>query len=621
MGGLKKTAVGRGRPVGRQQTRGRMTSAVAILIVGLVTPPAVATTLDIAGLQPESLVTDREQVPEILPRTDAQSYARIFKLQDSGEWRDADRLIDQLENRLLMGHVLFQRYMHPTRYRSKYMELKRWLESYRDHPGADRIYRLALRRRPEGYKAPPRPIVPRASFGFVEPQIEINSQARAKRYKVRKVASRPLVARIVQEIKKGRPSRASKILYSKEAWRRLDRVTFDTVRVKVAAAFFFAGKDKLALKLASESADRSRADVEMADWFAGMAAWRLGEIETAQRHFETLARSETGSPWTISAGAYWAARAYLIDRQPERVNPLLAIAANHPRTFYGLLAARLLSKHIDFRWQTPPLSGSDLASLMKAPATARAIALAQARRHELADLELRNVYLGGGSAAGPALLGLASRLGIPATQLKLADRLNGFDGQPYDAALFPVPPWEPEGGFAVDRALLYAIIRQESRFDVRAKSHAGARGLMQLMPGTASYVANDRSLRGRDKTKLLAPNFNMRLGQKYIAYLMAQEGIRGNLFMLTAAYNGGPGNLKKWLKSAKHQDDPLLFIESIPSRETRNFVERVLANFWIYRERLKQDTPSLDAVATGHWPYYLALDGNGLTVAQKHGED
>ena len=83
--------------------------------------------------------------------------------------------------------------------------------------------------------------------------------------------------------------------------------------------------------------------------------------------------------------------------------------------------------------------------------------------------------------------------------------------------------------------------------------------------------------------------------------------------------HAGPGNLRKWLRKIDHRGDPLLLIESIPSRETRNFVERVLSNFWIYRERLQQDTPSLDAVASGHAPIYLRLDSRGLKVADNGG--
>ena len=99
--------------------------------------------------------------------------------------------------------------------------------------------------------------------------------------------------------------------------------------------------------------------------------------------------------------------------------------------------------------------------------------------------------------------------------------------------------------------------------------------------------------------------------------LMNEYGLQDNMFALLVAYNGGPGNLRKWEKGTKYNNDPLLFIESIPSRETRVFVEKMISNFWIYRERLSQDTPSLDAVATGHAPIYLNLDDDTLKVADR----
>ena len=81
-----------------------------------------------------------------------------------------------------------------------------------------------------------------------------------------------------------------------------------------------------------------------------------------------------------------------------------------------------------------------------------------------------------------------------------------------------------------------------------------------------------------------------------------------NLIMVIAAYNGGPGNLRKWQRRIKETHDPLMFIERLPSRENREFVRRVFTNIWIYRARLDQPAPTLDAMARGHWPIYQPLD-------------
>src|SRR5690606_35311092 len=199
------------------------------------------------------------------------------------------------------------------------------------------------------------------------------------------------------------------------------------------------------------------------------------------------------------------------------------------------------------------------------------------------------------------------RLNLPSTQVRGAKVLERRQLVLPESALYPVPDWQPSGGFKLDRALIFAFMRQESEFFTRAESHAGARGLMQLMPATASYISRDRTL-ARNKDRLYDPAFNMALGQQYIEYLMAKQEMGGNLFFVASAYNGGPGNLSRWLQRIDFKDDPLLFIESIPLDETRDYVERVMANMWIYRMRMGQDVSSLDAVAAGQWPVYNPQD-------------
>ncbi len=118
--------------------------------------------------------------------------------------------------------------------------------------------------------------------------------------------------------------------------------------------------------------------------------------------------------------------------------------------------------------------------------------------------------------------------------------------------------------------------------------------------------------------KLMDPETNLDLGQKYLEDLLGDKNVRNDLLSLLVAYNAGPGNLARWKKSWPHVQDPLLFIELIPSSETRAYVERVLANYWIYRLRENLPTPTLNAVAEGRNPQYAALWGDdAFSLADK----
>ena len=97
---------------------------------------------------------------------------------------------------------------------------------------------------------------------------------------------------------------------------------------------------------------------------------------------------------------------------------------------------------------------------------------------------------------------------------------------------------------------------------------------------------------------------------------MGEKVVMGDLFKMLAAWNGGPGNLNKWLRKGKYYNDPLLFIESIPSKETRIFVERVLTNYWIYQARFNNNIVSLRLVAEGKWPKYLSKSHNNIEIAE-----
>lgn len=550
-----------------------------------------------------------EELPAILSPEDAARYERIFAAQDEGDWDAAERDIRQLDDRLLLGHVLHQRYMHPTAYYSSFAELSAWLKQYRDHPGSEEIYRLALRKKGRKERAPLPPLgVDLGDYGG-DPGLVATTRRRSSGPR-RSSAYAQAIGQFDALLRRDRLSQAEAFLARPEIKANLHAWEYDDWRRRLAWLWILEGNDEKALALAAPAAKRSRRLVPEADWVAGLAAWRLGRYDNAAHHFESLAFSQNASGWDRAAGAWWGARVMLRLRQPSEAIRLLEIGAREERTFYGQLSLAQLGMDQPFSWTPPPLAAADLDRLVSIPAIRRALALCEVGRAVRADRELTRLFAQANDELAAVLLGLASRMQAPAAAMRIGVAWYNVKGEGVDHALYPLPPWEPEDGFIVDRALIFAFMRQESGFNARARSAAGATGLMQLMPRTASGVAGDRSLRYRNgRHKLFAPEYNIALGQRYLQHLLEMPMIGRNLLYLAAAYNAGPGNLQKWLRENPETDaDPLLFIETIPLGETRIFVERVLTNYWIYRNRIGQpDTSTIEAMAGG-WPLYRSFD-------------
>lgn len=476
-------------------------------------------------------------LPRVLSAVDAERYREIFELQDQGRFTEANRLIHSLSDRVLMGHVLAQRYLHAS-YRSSYTELASWLASYADLPDAPRIYKLALKKGGRGHH----PKSPTYSAVYLPENAETVSLAAAAR-----AAQGP--------------------------------------------------------------------------WDSGLAKFRAGHYREAALQFERVATIPGLSSWTTSAGAFWAARSYLLAGEPQKVNHWLGVAAKEPRTFYGLLALHNLGMEPPLAWKLPSAGSEGFNEVLHDPAGRRAIALIEAQASDRAQRELLGLRTNASKDELLALVAIAQNAHLPALSIKIGRQLLD-DGVAADAALYPIPGWQPEGGYKVDRAMVYALMRQESAFNPDAISPAGARGLMQIMPATAAFISSDKRLASRERDKLYDPTLNVTLGQRYILHLLADHGIQNDMIVMTAAYNFGPGNVAKWQQRVDYKDDPLLYMATIPSRETRQFVERVFANLWIYRMRLGQPVPELIALGEGKWPLYAALDSQDTSVAESFvGED
>lgn len=537
-------------------------------------------------------------LPRPLSASDAEIYSRALKLTSDGQWAAADRELGRVSDNLLKGHALAQRYLS-SNYRPKYQELRAWMAEYADHPQAEAIFKLATSKGVKGFGAIKQPVRGYLKGTGIDTSDDGANWEGVANSDHGTVKGRALKAKFRALLKKDEPAAALTLLTGSEA-RVLDRVDIDEMKVSLAADHFAGGRDAEAAAWATQVAERSGEELPVAHWIAGLANWRLGRADLARLHFEELANAEDGSPWMVSAGAFWAARANLVSHRPEVVNHWLEIAATYPRTFYGLLARQTLGYETLFSWETPPFTEADADLLTRIPGAKRALALVQLRQNQGAEEELRKFYPRATKAARQSMMVLAHVGDMPS----LAVRLGGMaPGLMNDAASFPLPEWNPKGGWQLDKALVFAFVRQESSFNPQARSPVGASGLMQLMPATAKSVSVSSV-----QERLDDPGQNLALGQRYLGKLLTEDPVNGNLMMLAAAYNAGPTKLAQWMTTVKHNNDPLLFVESLPARETRAFVERVMANFWIYRSRMGQTAPSLEAVATGAWPMYEGME-------------
>ena len=283
------------------------------------------------------------------------------------------------------------------------------------------------------------------------------------------------------------------------------------------------------------------------------------------------------------------------------------------------------ARRYQFDWSLPKQEDSNLIQPILNQATGyRAIALLDAGQQYIASEELQTIKIGSNDRdLKEALFVLASRYNMPALSMQLASSVKRENGRLYDTALYPLSPWQPHNGFVIDPALIHAFIRQESRFHPRVESRSGAHGLMQIMPMTASYLARKPKnfFKQADGQELLMePQYNMTLGQEYLSRLLTHPSVNNNMFKLAAAYNAGPGRLRRWqkkmAKTPSVANDPLLFIEMLPAAETRVFVEKVMTNYWIYNLRFHGKMPrTLKATATGAWPNYA--QDNPVKMAEK----
>lgn len=583
---------------------------LSIVAVALYFLPSEPEPQQVAAAVPEPIILPArvsKSTPSVLSTADADTYRYIFNAEAAGDWEAADAAIAKLDDKILLGHVLAERYLS-KRYTTKFEELHAWLQSYSDHPEAADISRLAAAKRKNSDAKFTAVASRRALSGFGDDN-GLSSNNRLNRVDDEAWNGRPQAKKLWDSIEaqseRGALTEAQALL-STPAANEFKPAEYDIARWHLAAHQLYRGNASAAYTLASASADRSGSTIPSAHWTAGIAAWQLKDIKSAARHFDAMVKAEDNlSPWEKSAAAFWLFRAQAALGNSSQAQAALHTAAAYPRTFYGIVARHQLGQSLEVDAEAlPALTSSEAADLSQQfPLVKRTIALVEAGQIDLAETELRTAFPTAERDERVALLRVANALNLASTQITMAQIMKR-QGVSYDAALYPTPAWEPRGGFAVEPSLVYAFARQESGFRPDAQSPGGALGLMQLMPDTARAMKDHAALVDLPKQSMLEPEINLALGQTYLSYLMKNTAASGNLIFLAAAYNAGPGKLSEWIKTSSRASDPLLFLETIPYAQTRNYVAQVLTSYWVYQELAGTRTSTALSLAQGHWPLY-----------------
>jgi len=485
-----------------------------------------------------------------LSPSDRLNYTTAFDHLRRGDLDRARDTAREAGDRILLGTIEFERLFHADHV-ATFEELSAWLEEYSDLPEAPRAYALAMRRRPDGAPEPRRPR-------------GVDSEAGAEAGKAARIAF------------------------------NADNLTgaYET-------------------------------GVAIGDWWtAGLSAWRLGRFEESYLAFERVAENPVEDAWVRSGAAFWASRAAERAGRPHMVQPFLRLSARWPATFYGQIALRRLgiepvienlgtgpqpySGQVvaapEFEGLPEGLSIADLQTFVERdPQARRTVALLEVGRTADARVEYAR---GWRDARDPAAALMWRGLGR-ALATELTPR-NG-EAERIDARRYPIPDIQPQGGFTIERSLVYAIARKETGFNPRAVSSAGAYGIMQVMPTTAAEMTGDRGF-VTDPRRLFEAPVNMRLGQGYILRMLALAAFEGDLLRVVPSYNAGPGPMLGAVRKLGPDADPLLLIETIDVPQARDYVEKVVAAYWVYQRIQGRPLNTLDAVASGADGVPLSLD-------------
>ena len=539
---------------------------------------------------------------KVLSESDLKIYKNVILYQKKYQWEKADRALSTVENPILVGHFQYEKLMHPNKYKASYKELSNWFKINTDYPPVlrKRIYYLLIKRLPDKNKKKlyQKPLFENYLRGYGE-----DYHIRGYSLTVKNKFSKNIKNKVSNLMREDKHDRLINIINSNEN----DDVNYmiDIINEEIKKVFF-KGDIHTSMKLFDMYVNSLNAPNPNIFFRAGVNAYRLGSFKKAKSYFNECNKIvQSHNKWLFAGCSYWEA---LLENSEKKKSKLLKKASKLPRTLYGQLAIEQLNISDPFTWRNySNQTEVNFSYLNEKKFFRRAIALTEVGLYNHADLEIRNLYSKTQKDELDNLFYASEKLDLPAVLIRLGSKYYKKDLTLFMRGLYPTPDWQINDEYKIDKALLFAVIRRESAFNIKAKSSKGARGLMQIMPRTASKINNDYRLRYSKAYTLYSLQLNIEIGQKLLNRLINSPNAKNSILDTLIAYNAGTTRLKKW-KQNIYNVEPIVFIESIPIKETRWFVKYILTDLWIYRDKLQQAKPSRALLAKGKWPKYKNLD-------------
>ena len=569
---------------------------IGISVFALVTVACVAPALAASSentRQVSDLSTPSANTPSA---KDSQLFSAIYTAIGDKSWGEANRLIDSAPKGAMAAMARAELYLAAGSPKVDAAQLQALINDAPYLPQAEQLEKMAVKRGATDLANLPG--TQRFTYRGSAPKRDLPDTIGD---------ASTLRAKIQQHIKNDDPASAEAMVEAASGNLTTDALT--ELRYRVAWSYYIENDDSNARRTAGIAKISGGEWAVQADWVYALASWRLKQHADAFAAFDDVSR-RTENEELKAAALFWSARAAMAVKQPQQVQSRLQNAAAHAETFYGLLAGEALGMEaVAHRWKRQN-DKADWKQISGNENVQAAIGLTAIGKHDLADQAIRHQAKIGKPKDHDALARMAGTLGLPGTQLWMGH--YGPRGQEAEMlSRYPYPNWTPANGWRVDPSLAYAHALQESQFKTSVISPAGARGLMQVRPGTASDLARDKGITFR-ASDLDRPAMNLEYGQSYMEKLRDMNATGGLLPKVIAAYNAGPAPVIRWNTEIRDQGDPLLFMESIPYWETRGYVAIILRNYWIYEAQKGTDGGSMAIMAQYQWPRFPQ---NGVSTA------